>query len=40
MPPVFAILLGLASSLAILFAVALAFADPEAEAQRGVAAGG
>ena len=33
MPPVFAVLLGFTSSLAILFAVALAFADPEADSE-------
>ena len=33
MPPVFAVLLGYTSSLAILFAVALAFADPESDSE-------
>ena len=33
MPPVFAVLLGFTSSLALLFAVALAFADPDADSE-------
>ena len=33
MPPVFAVLLGYTSSLAILFAVALAFTNPEADSE-------
>ena len=33
MPPVFAVLLGFTSSLAILFAVALAFTDPESDSE-------